>query len=339
MSLLSPRRLAPLLVASLVMAATFTPALAQPASARDGSTFVSIVNRYRADAGVPPVSLHSVIDQIAVERANQLAKDRKLGHDMDYVKARLAAEGICWQKLGEIVAYNTASESERVARFVKQWYDSKTGHREIMLGTGYTHAGGSWKTGSDGRHYAAMVFVKICGATQEPISYGGFTDIADSQFRADIVWLADQGITKGCSSDRFCPKDVVARDQMATFLKRAMGLPSASKDWYRDDANNTHQDNINRLADARVTRGCAKTLYCPKTEVNRAQMASFLARALGLPATSRDYFDDDDGSIHEDAINRIAAAGITYGCGADRFCPRKKVTRESMAALLHRAYD
>jgi nitrous oxidase accessory protein NosD len=166
-----------------------------------------------------------------------------------------------------------------------------------------------------------------------------FTDIDDSKFRIDILWLAEAGITVGCAADRFCPKSPVRRDQMATFLKRAMNLPPATRDWFRDDATNAHHDNINRLADAGVTHGCAATLYCPKTEVTRAQMATFLARALELPATTRNFFSDDGWTVHEDAINRLAAAGITYGCGADRFCPRKTVTREQMAAFLRRAYD
>ena len=49
-------------------------------------------------------------------------------------------------------------------------------------------------------------------------------------------------------------------------------------------------------------------------------MASFLARALDLPPADEDHFTDDDGA-HEDAINRIAEAGITTGCTATRFCP------------------
>jgi uncharacterized protein YkwD len=332
------RRLSALVIGVAAIVTSLAPGVAQPVAARDGATFVSLVNEYRADVSLSPVRLHSAIDQIAIERADQLAADRELGHDMTYVKERLADLGICWQQLGEIVAWNTASSSERVARFVTQWYNSD-GHRAIMLGSGYTHAGGSWKTGSDGHHYAAMVFVKICGAEPAPVTYGGFTDISDSKFRDDIVWLVERGITTGCAVDRFCPDLLVARDQMATFLARAKGLPAATKDWFTDDNVDAHQDSINRIADAGVTRGCGHRVYCPDEAVTRGQMASFLARAFALPATSRDYFTDDDWSVHEDAINRMAAAGITLGCDTNRFCPRASVKREQMAAFLHRAYD
>lgn len=66
-------------------------------------------------------------------------------------------------------------------------------------------------------------------------------------------------------------------------------------------------------------------------------MASFLSRALSLPAAGTDYFRDDAGSLHEADINRVAAAGITMGCTGDTYCPDAPVTREQMAAFLYRA--
>lgn len=339
MSRLVPRRFIPTLIASLVLTASLAPITVEPAAARDGSDFVTVANRYRADkANLGPVKLHSAIDRIAVDVANRLAADRALGHDFDYLKARLAAEGICWQLIGEIVAYNHESESERVEKFVNQWHNS-AGHWSIMSGSTYTHAGGSWTTGSNGVHYGAMIFVKICGADTPTATSSGFTDIGSSKFKSDINWLAANEITSGCSPTKFCPRGAVTRDQMASFLKRAMGLPSASRDYFRDDGSNKHHDSINRVARAGVTHGCDATLYCPSGKVTRAQMASFLDRALDLRATSRDYFRDDSSSIHEGAINRLAAAGITVGCDDGRYCPDGTVTREQMAAFLRRAFD
>jgi hypothetical protein len=63
-------------------------------------------------------------------------------------------------------------------------------------------------------------------------------------------------------------------------------------------------------------------------------------RALSLPAAKGIDFIDDDGSIFEENIERMAAAGITRGCNPpvnNRFCPNANVTRGQMAAFLHRA--
>jgi hypothetical protein len=66
-------------------------------------------------------------------------------------------------------------------------------------------------------------------------------------------------------------------------------------------------------------------------------MAKLLVRALQLPATDIDYFSDDDGSPYEEAINAIAALGITNGCGPQRYCPQETVSRAEVAAFLSRS--
>ena len=48
-------------------------------------------------------------------------------------------------------------------------------------------------------------------------------------------------------------------------------------------------------------------------------------------------FSDDDGNIHEGAIEAIAAAGLTLGCGDGLYCPGREVTRAQFASLLDRA--
>ena len=48
-------------------------------------------------------------------------------------------------------------------------------------------------------------------------------------------------------------------------------------------------------------------------------------------------FCDEDGSVHERAIEKAAEWGITVGCGGARFCPDETITRRQMAAFLYRA--
>ena len=166
-----------------------------------------------------------------------------------------------------------------------------------------------------------------------------FTDIASSMFVNDIVWLANSGITKGCTLTKFCPNDDVTRGQMAAFLDRGLNLPSTSTDYFTDDETSIFETNINRLAASGITTGCAATKFCPDAKVTRGQMAAFLVRALHLPGTTTDYFTDDESSMFESDINALAKSGITTGCGPTTFCPASNVTRGQMAAFLHRALD
>jgi len=115
---------------------------------------------------------------------------------------------------------------------------------------------------------------------------------------------------------------------------------------FTDDNGNVHEGNIEAIAAEGITRGCNPPFndrYCPANAVTRGQMAAFLVRTLGLTDDGgTDWFSDDDASIFEADINRLAAAGITRGCnpaeGNTKFCPNDFVTRAQMAAFLVRAY-
>jgi hypothetical protein len=109
-------------------------------------------------------------------------------------------------------------------------------------------------------------------------------------------------------------------------------------DGFIDIATSMFKNDIVWLASSGITSGCGGDYFCPKASVTREQMAAFLDRALGLPATSRDFFTDDESSMFEASINRLAAKGITSGCTATTFCGKALVTREQMAAFLHRAF-
>ena len=165
-----------------------------------------------------------------------------------------------------------------------------------------------------------------------------FSDLGTSRFVGSIQWIYDQKITNGCTDTRYCPVSAVTRGQMASFIARAMQLPAATKDYFSDDNGLTHEADINKIAEAGLTRGCAPGRYCRNDDLSRGQMAAFLARALDLPAATKDYFSDDEGSSLEPEINAAAEAGLTAGCGNGRYCPATAVTREQMAAFLLRAF-
>jgi len=165
-----------------------------------------------------------------------------------------------------------------------------------------------------------------------------FQDIADQSLRMSIAWLAEHGITGGCSTFKYCPTANVTRAQMAIFLVRAFGFPPATgPDHFSDDNGKTGESSINALFEAGITGGCNPGLFCPTANVTRAQMAIFLVRALGLPAPSGDHFSDDNGMTGESQINSLYEAGVTGGCAPGKFCPTSPVTRAQMAAFLQRA--
>jgi glucose/arabinose dehydrogenase len=111
---------------------------------------------------------------------------------------------------------------------------------------------------------------------------------------------------------------------------------------FTDDDGSVHEGGIEAIAAASITVGCNPPFndeFCPDRDITRAEMATMISRALGLGATSNDYFIDDNGHVLEGGINRIAEAGITTGCDPDarKFCPNRTLTRAEAATFIARA--
>ncbi len=181
----------------------------------------------------------------------------------------------------------------------------------------------------------------------EVLPGSGFWDVPDGYlFENEVTWLAQEGITLGCNppaNDLFCPSLSLTRGQMAAVLSRALDYPAGgTADHFIDDDLSIFENDIDRLAAARVTLGCnppANDRFCPNNTVSRAQMAALLHRALpGLPETRAPInFADDDDSVFEADIEWLYSRGITQGASATTFGPRNPVTRAQMAAFLYRA--
>ena len=188
------------------------------------------------------------------------------------------------------------------------------------------------------------------GGGPAPPQSAGFTDVDPSGVHATgIEALFAAGITVGCGREprRFCPDQPVTRAQMATFLARALNLeaPSGSAGFADADPSGVHATGIEALFAAGITVGCGREprRFCPDQPVTRAQMATFLARALNLeaPSGSAGFADADPSGVHTANIEALFAAGITVGCGREprRFCPDQPVTRAQMATFLARALN
>jgi len=101
----------------------------------------------------------------------------------------------------------------------------------------------------------------------------GYLAVADG---GGNVWPFDPGFPSEFSCD-----DLGASNPSAAQYGHFATDPSP--DIYFDDiAASSHAADINAIAEANITRGCAPRLYCPTNPVTRAEMASFIARALDL---------------------------------------------------------
>lgn len=157
-------------------------------------------------------------------------------------------------------------------------------------------------------------------------------------------------VTAGdASADRFRTGDVATRGFMAAVIDRlakAAGspLPATARDHFDDDDGHRYEGAINRVVSAGIAGGFTDGSFRPDASLDRAQMATFLARTyrdwlgLGAPRTS-DMFDDDRGSRHEANIDLVATVEIAHGTGPRRFSPHLSLSRGQLASFAARTAD
>ena len=169
--------------------------VAAPVLAAGGQTFVNDANEQRATNKLAPVAWNALIDQITVERGDQMASAGVLEHDMAYVQNRMNQLGICWQGFGEIIYWTSATGGFDPQWAVNAWMKSAP-HKAIMLGD-FNAAAGSYSTSSKGT-YAVMVFVKMCSAPA-PSDPGESVRVAGADRFATAAALSAASFPSGAS--------------------------------------------------------------------------------------------------------------------------------------------
>ena len=185
----------------------------------------------------------------------------------------------------------------------------------------------------------------------DPATATHFVDVPTANWAYDYIQaLRNAGITGGCGNGNYCPQGLVARDQMAAFLVRAVeGEPAANYCGGSSSFSDVSPDvwscrYIKRLSELNITGGCGGGNYCPQGLVTREQMAVFIVRALeGNPAANycngvAPFNDVPANSWSCGYIKKLVELGVTQGCGNGNYCPGNEVNREQMAAFLARAF-
>ena len=148
----------------------------------------------------------------------------------------------------------------------------------------------------------------------------------------------------------FDPSGAVRREAMAAFLYRAAGSPDftppAVSPFVDVPTGAPFSKEIAWLAAQGISTGTdvggGRKEFRPAESVTREAMAAFLYRFKGSPTvTSGATFSDvRPGDPFATEISWLGASGIStgtdIGAGRREFRPKQAVTREAMAAFLHR---
>jgi hypothetical protein len=181
-----------------------------------------------------------------------------------------------------------------------------------------------------------------------------------------LVWYE---VTQGRDDGTYGTNASVRRGQMALFLYRLLDynlggepVPGADVPHSFTDVgdrgelataiNALSSDELAEFLDleAPPVRGYADDTYRPGSSVERAQMASFVARIFeGLLTVYDGQITQQGGctftdsseipQVHRAGVNTVCGFGIATGRADDSFRPRDAVTRGQMAAFLMRTQD
>ena len=170
-----------------------------------------------------------------------------------------------------------------------------------------------------------------------------FVDVpADAYYAAPVAWAVENGVTGGTSATTFSPKQTCRSIEILTFLWNALEKPepTAQENPFpnADTSAYYYKPILWAYQNGVITEAEAAT-FDPATYCDRGEMAIYLYRAAGSPATEAATFSDvpATGELNS-AVSWALANGITAGTGEDTYSPDQTCPREQIITFLYRAY-
>ena len=213
----------------------------------------------------------------------------------------------------------------------------------------HTHAYGQWevykepssKEDGEVRRYCE------CGEYESdviPALTNPFQDTKEGSYCYEpILWAAWKGITAGTSETEFSPDDRCTRAQVVTFLWRAMGEPepTTTENPFSDVKEKSfYYKAVLWAVENGITAGTGGGKFSPDQTCTRAQVVSFLWRAMGKPeptTTVHPFRDVKESAFYYKAMLWAVENGITAGYTTTTFAPDMACTRGQVVTFLYRA--
>jgi len=180
-----------------------------------------------------------------------------------------------------------------------------------------------------------------CDATRE----NPFVDVPEDSFYIDpVLWAVEKGITTGATETTFNPNGNCMRAHVVTFLWRAAGSPEPKT------TNNPFVDvketdffykAVLWAVENEITNGLTTTTFGPTVDCNRAQVVTFLWRAMNKPAptaTEHPFTDVAEDQFYYEAMLWAVENGITNGLTETTFGPNALCNRAQVVTFLYRTY-
>ena len=124
---------------------------------------------------------------------------------------------------------------------------------------------------------------RAAGSPEPKSTTTAFTDVkSGAYYEKAVAWAVENNVTTGTSATTFSPDATVTRGQSVTFLWRANTSPAAaSASSFTDVAASAYYASaVNWAVENNVTNGTSTATFSPNADCTRAQIVTFLYRAM-----------------------------------------------------------
>ena len=219
--------------------------------------------------------------------------------DKGYAVAKVLVDG---KSVGAVTSYtfkNVTKDHTIEAVFMRSNGNPQTGVFVDVPENSYYEEAVDWAVengitqGTDNTHFSpngicnraqAVTFLWRAAGSPEPETRTmPFTDIPVGSYYYDaVLWAVENGITKGTSDTTFSPNMTCSRAQIVTFLWRSEKSPAAGTANPFADVKSTayYADAVLWAVKKGITMGTTSTTFSPDADCTRAQIVTFLRRAM-----------------------------------------------------------
>lgn len=305
---------------------------------------LKLVNRERIAEGLAPLSTYGALQAIADVRAAELVS--VFDHIRPDGTSCFTAYSVPYLYAGENIAagYDTPD-------YVMYGWMNSPSHRDNILTSCFTHLGvGYVATSTDYRHYWSQNFIgseckqsnlRLADAKELYILKQGQT--LES---LDLILCEDcsiHGTTYLPVIDEMCSKidSTSTKVQTVTITagSQTVTVQVQVSPFVDVDGSRFYAEPVIWAVENGITNGIDKTHFAPQANCTRAQVVTFLYRAVGSPEQENTHFsfvDVSPGSFSYKATLWAAEYGITTGVDSTHFAPDATVTRAQFVTFLYR---
>jgi hypothetical protein len=164
---------------------------------------------------------------------------------------RLNQSGLCWNGVGEIIAWESGYGTHSYLRTVDQWWASQ-GHHDIIVGD-YNGAAGAYGVSSSGSTYSVMIFVKLCDASAPTIVAPGVS--------ARAPGIGVSGVASGTSVRATFSENVLGVDRYSFVLRDPSGAAVPASVAYDGGSRTATLVPAERLGDGTYRASLSSRVY------------------------------------------------------------------------------